>query len=113
MREFLFVLLDVGLLFFATLRVTRLVTTDALGQWWLYGPLYRRYVADRRDRASKRAKYIEGLSCPFCVGFWIGVVGIASLLFAGGPGDAALWWRVLAAPFALNWIVGHVANRLD
>lgn len=113
MREFLFIALDVVLLFLATLRVTRLFTTDSLGQWWFYAPLYKRAIAGRGEHQSPWAKYIEGLQCPFCVGFWVGLIGIVTLLVAGGPGDAAEWWRVLAAIFALNWVVGHVAGRLD
>jgi hypothetical protein len=104
-------LFDLLLLLLATLRVSRLVTTDNLpGQWWIYGPLFKRAY---QDGPKPWAKYVEGLQCPFCVGFWIGCLGLLSLWLVGGPGDAALWWRYLAGAFALNWIVGHVAARLD
>lgn len=106
-------LLDIALLALATARVTRLVTTDSVpGQWWIYGPLYKR-AHGRGTPPPRWARYIEGLTCPFCVGFWIGVGGIATLLLAGGPGDAAEWWRWLAGAFALNYVVGHVSSRLD
>jgi hypothetical protein len=109
------VVLDVTLLTLAALRVTRLVTTDNIpGQWWLYAPLYKRLYGHHRDHPLPRwSKYLDGLTCPFCVGLWICGVGTVSLLLVGGPGHAADWWRWLAAPFALNYVVGHVANRLD
>lgn len=106
-----YIALDLVLVTLATLRVTRLVTTDSIGQWWLYAPLYKK--AFTQQPPPRWAKYIEGLTCPFCVGFWIGIVALASLALVGGPGDAAEWWRWLAGAFALNWVVGHVAGRLD
>lgn len=103
---------DIALLLLATLRVTRFITTDSLGQWWFYAPLAKR-VYRKTPPGTWSSRYLEGLTCPFCVGFWIGAVGIASLLVAGGPGGAAVWWRVLAGVFALNWVVGHAARYLD
>ena len=116
----MFIALDLALLLLAALRVSRLITTDNIpGQWWIYGPLYKAYAV--REAAAKRSdalspwwgRYLQGLECPFCVGQWVCFVGVASLLLVGGPGHAAEWWRWLAAPFALNYVVGHVAKRLD
>jgi hypothetical protein len=104
--------LDLALLVLVTLRLTRLITTDNVpGQWWIYGPAYKK--AYGHGRPPRWAKYIEGLTCPFCVGFWIGCLTVLSLLLVGGPGDAADWWRWLAGAFALNYVVGHVSGRLD
>jgi hypothetical protein len=104
------ILLDLAILFLATLRVSRLVTTDSIGQWWFYGPAFK---AATKDGPKWWSKYIEGLNCPFCIGFWIGCVGVLSLWLVGGPGDAAEWWRYLGGAFALNYLVGHVAKYLD
>jgi hypothetical protein len=88
---------DIVLLVLAALRITRFVLIDSLG---------------RRNKKSE--KYVEGLlSCPFCIGFWISLVGVATLYAAGGPGQAALWWRALAGVWALSYLVGHGVNRLD
>lgn len=106
------VLFDLTLLVLVTLRLTRLVTTDSIGQWWLYGPLYKRAYGNAHP-SKKWGKYIEGLVCPFCVGFWIGCATLLSLYLVGGPGDADLWWRYVAGVFALNYGVGHVASHLD
>jgi hypothetical protein len=111
----LYIALDIVLLVLATARITRLITTDNIpGNWWIYGPLYKKAaMAQAHGRTPPWSKYLEGLTCPFCVGFWIGLVGVLSLWLVGGPGDAAEWWRWLAAPFALNYVVGHVARLLD
>lgn len=107
------VLLDLSLLVLATLRVSRLVTTDNIpGQWWILGPLMKRAYGHGQP-APRWARYLDGLECPFCVGLWICLAAVLSLLLVGGPGDAADWWRWLAAPFALNYVTGHVAKRLD
>jgi hypothetical protein len=106
--------LDVVLLFLATLRVSRLVTTDNVpGQWWIFIPLNKRAYRHGAHRVPWWTKYLDGLQCPFCVGFWIGLVGLLTLILVGGPGHADLWWRYLAGAFALNYVVGHVAKNLD
>lgn len=106
------VLLDLSLLVLTTLRLTRLVTTDSLGQWWLYAPLYKRVVT-QPNRFNRYAKYIDGLVCPFCVGFWIGCLVALSLWLVGGPGDAEEWWRWVTGVFALNYLVGHISAKID
>jgi len=105
------VVLDLTLLVLVTLRLTRLVMTDSIGQWWLYAPVYKRVVAN--GKSNKWAKYVDGLTCPFCIGFWLGALVALSLWMVGGVGDAAEWWRWIAGVFALNYITGHVNSRLD
>jgi len=106
--------MDVLLLVLATLRVSRLVTSDNIpGMWWIQMPLNKKAYRHGAHNLPWWAKYLDGLECPFCVGFWIGLIGLTSLALAGGPGDAAVWWRFLAAAFAMNYVVGHVAKRLD
>jgi hypothetical protein len=106
----MFIALDLVLLVLVTLRLTRVVTTDSIGQWWLYKPIAKRAY---RGKESRWAKYVEGLQCPFCVGFWIGVAACISLWLVGGPGEAAEWWRWMTGVFALNYITGHIGSRLD
>lgn len=66
--------------------------------------------------ARKRLKwhrYLEGLGCPFCVGFWITLLMTGVFWLVGGPGDAAEWWRWLAGALTLNYIAAHISARLD
>lgn len=109
---------DLLLLLGLTMRLTRLVTTDDLGRWWFTDRVYAAAKrTDRKRMAARRSliweRYADGLYCPYCVGFWIGVSMILVLALVGGPGDAAEPWRWIAAPFALNVLVGHLNARLD
>lgn len=105
--------LDLALLVLSSLRFTRLITTDSIpGQWWLYGPAYKKAFG-HPGPPPRWGKYVEGLTCPFCVGFWICCIVLASLYLVGGPGNAADWWRWVTGAFALNYVVGHVSSRLD
>lgn len=134
----LFVLAGAVLAFGATLRLTRLVTTDWLGEWWMLRPAKRwsaKYetVAVTRlvlaasdaeveelqsriesgDKFSWQGRLVKGLSCPFCVGFWLGLaVIIGSLTLGTLPGIQIAWWSVLGA-LALNYAVGHLSSRID
>jgi hypothetical protein len=94
------IVFDLLLLMGLTLRLTRFVTTDDLGKWWLQ---------DHRGQS----RYWSGLDCPFCVGFWIGVAALVSLAAVGGPGHAEQWWRYAAGAFTLNYLVGHLSARVD
>lgn len=108
------VLLDILLLAGLTARLSRLVTTDDLGKWWVQAPAGQ-WAINRStpERRQKAISYAEGLECPFCVGFWIAVVTTASLWLVGGPGEAHEVWRWVAAAFTLNYVVAHVSSRLD
>jgi hypothetical protein len=99
---------DILLLVLASLRVTRLVLVDSLGEWLIVKP------AIVWSTGKKIGPFVEGLlTCPFCIGFWICMAGVASLALAGGPGNAAAWWTFLAGSFSLSYIVGHVVARID
>lgn len=104
-------LVDLTLLVLATIRATRFVLIDSLGQWWITGPALKQVYATRNKKAQK---YVEGLlSCPFCIGYWISLAAILTLALAGGPGDAAAWWRIAAGSFALSYLVGHAVAKWD
>lgn len=109
----------------ATLRLTRLVVRDDLGDWTLYRPAEtwaikhdgtgyhdrdQRPVLD--ERAGWRSKLVSGLACPFCVGFWLGAGVLAADVATRGtrlePG-----WRFAKSALTLNYATAHVASRLD
>lgn len=112
------ILIDVLLLLGMTLRLSRFVVADDLGGWWIRHPAEawaRRNdpLGDAEDLedSGKRGRLVSGLFCPFCVGFWLGVLSLVSLALAGGPGDTAEWWRWVAGAFALNWVSAHLGAR--
>lgn len=89
----------------AAARLTRFVVTDDLGEWWIKEPL--------RSKAAKLDprwdKYVEGLDCSFCVGFWATTAVM-------GAGAALRWnkvWQFGAGVFAASYVVAHVSSRLD
>lgn len=132
----------------AVARATRFVTSDSLGEWVAVGRLKRWAARSEAPEAVRedvelkiedeierglasstppeqwgwRSKLVKGLDCPFCVGFWIGLVAVAGeLLFQSRhstrpslPGSALRSaWKVGTGAFALNYLVGHVSKRLD
>lgn len=95
----------------ATLRLTRLIIRDDLGVRLIRYPLEEVLI----DRLPERRHWLaDGLSCPFCVGFWIGaaVLGL-SLGVAALPSPAHLAWEALLAALSLNYLTAHVGARLD
>lgn len=92
-------LLTVG----ASLRITRLATTDTAG----------RPLRDAVHRVFDSTVLDEGMECPFCVGFWITAATVASGALASRHAVAAEVWRTAAACFAASYVVGHLSARLD
>lgn len=97
------IVLDLLLLIGVATRLTHLVTTDTITDRYLLQPLFRWAGDDER-----REFWVEGLRCPWCIGFWICGACLVSLWLAGGPGDAELWWRLGAGWFTLSYIVARV-----
>lgn len=90
----------------ASLRLTRLIVTDDLGQWWVKDPL-RNYVLQRIP-TEQAEDYLDGLDCPFCVGFWIGAGVLASAALLGERRS----WRFVAGALTLNYVAAHLGARL-
>lgn len=124
--------------FLATLRLTRLVTTDWLGEWLIARPLkawaakyegpaintHRLYIPeelgevdpyDPHDPFSWQAKLVTVLDCPFCVGYWLGLallIATTVVVLVNVPA-LTIAWAVLLGSLALNYLVGHISSRLD
>jgi hypothetical protein len=114
----------------ATARLTRFVTQDFLGHWWIVQPARRWAVFgtplyhtlpesidaewEENEPRTWRQKLVKGLDCPFCVGFWIGglVLLTGVICTALGPIPRAVW-RFTMGTFALNYVVGHLSSRVD
>ena len=123
-----------GLLLLASVRLTRFVTSDFLGEWTLVGPAKR--WAHRHESGAEaqgqaedayrwgqpiptpepwqgwRSKLVKGLDCPFCVGFWLGglvLLGEATL----GRSPLRPLWRFGLTMLGMNYLVGHLSSRID
>lgn len=101
-------ILDAVLLVGLAARLTRLVVVDDAGQPVRIAAV-RMSAALARDR-DRGVDFGERLvSCPFCVGFWLSVVGVVSWLLAGDT----LAWQAVALVFALNYVHAHLNAALD
>jgi len=140
MTTLILALVFLPLVILASLRLTRLITTDWLGEWLIVAPIKRwawRFEGPELQRRSEalpraatlelvteydpsdpftwQAKFAKGLDCPFCVGYWVGsavlVITTAAVLY--GAEALVVAWGVLLGTFALNYLVGHVSNKID
>lgn len=95
----------------ATLRLTRFLIVDDLGKRLYREPLEEGLIG----RLPVRWHWlVDGLSCPFCVGFWIGFVLLVLTLGASDSHPAFhLGWEVLLAALTLNYLAAHLGSRLD
>lgn len=106
--------LDVVLAVLLTMRLTRVVIGDKIGLWLVRGPIAATANGAPLGTPKFRfwSKMYDLVTCPFCIGFWIGCLVLASLAAVGGPGDAAVLWRYVAGVFALNYVAAHIGARL-
>lgn len=95
----------------ATLRLTRLVTTDSLGERLIQQPAEQWATANSPVEENSngdlpwRMELVSGLYCPACVGFWLGLVVLAL------PDNRLTRWVLRG--LALNYVVLHVSSQLD
>lgn len=114
----------------ATARLTRFVTTDSLGEWWIKEPIDRA-MNDYAERASQQArfgsgardgsevqepwwwKYREGLDCPWCVGFWIGAGVLVAERATRKHRVSRETFRLAAGALALNLVTAPIVAGLE
>lgn len=106
---------DLALVAGATLRLTRLIATDDAGKvirdparWWATPPEHTGFP----EAYEWRSTLVDGLECPFCVGYWLGAGVLISWAVAQRHPLTYKAWRLAAASLALNELVGHAAIRL-
>ena len=97
---------DAALIVGASARLTRFVTADDLGKWWIHAPLYRRFMNTSAE------KYLIGLHCPHCAGFHASLLVIASYALARVFRLLPVW-RIVAGALAVNYVTAHVSEHLD
>lgn len=61
-----------------------------------------------------RAKLVNGLSCPYCIGFWLGAGVIVSHELAHSRGGSIYKaWKLVAGALTMNYVAGHIMEVLD
>lgn len=109
------------MLVLSIIRLTRLVTTDEIGQWWIKDPIDRaaeQWYSEQTEALHNLSgeivrepeqpwwwKYRSGLDCPHCVSFWAALLVLATRKVPGH--------RLVTAALATSYVVGHVSARLD
>lgn len=119
-------LLDIALAIGATVRLTRLVVVDEIGEWWFRKPLEnaadrwavrelaRAQAAGEEPRTPRWWKYQSLWHCPHCTSFWaaVGVLLSGLVLRRLGPVGVGLW-RFGTGALAISSIAGHLSAHLD
>lgn len=106
---------DSAVLVLGVYRLARLIGWD---QWPPIAALRDRVLGTTVDRLMtqrtetkvlryRRSTLADAIFCPFCAGFWIGLVAYACWLVVP---DATVY---VLAPFALSSLVGIIGRNLD
>lgn len=108
----------------AAARLSRLVTTDDLGQWLIKDPIDQA-MSDYQEREAERAtdedrdmiepwwwKYRSGLDCPWCVGYWaaLGLTATDAVLPPRGLARGA--FTAVTSALAVNYVAATI-NSLE
>ncbi len=91
----------------AAYRLTRLVGEDQLPPLPKLRERLTRPVMGEDDWEFGRPTLAYFLSCPFCLGFWVGLAVYIAWLSASTPTLYAM------TPFAISGAVGLIAKNLD
>lgn len=102
-------MIDSGLVLGATMRLTRAVVSDDIGAWWVKDPLDRLHHEGRLGHLDH--KWLGGLECPYCVGFWIGAGVLATKHIAKATGLMGPW-RFVTSALTLNEVAAHAGIAL-
>lgn len=62
---------------------------------------------------SWQARLVSMLSCPFCIGFWIGAINVLITVIVWDHTPGLYVWGTILAIFSLNYLVGHISARVD
>ena len=101
-------LLDIALVVGMAARLTRLAVVDSIAEG---ARILALRIAGRIPRIGARAVlWTQALvTCPYCIGFWLSAVVVASWLAWGDT----LGWQAVAAVFTVSYVSGHLVARLD
>lgn len=130
------------IIFLATARLMRFLTTDTLGEWTIVGPMkrwawrkeHRKSNADLSDAeintfleelmeqdepvptppaaSGWRSKLVHGFDCPFCSGFWMGLLVLVASTMIRVPLIGPLL-KLAGVGLALNYVAAHLSSRID
>jgi hypothetical protein len=112
---------DAVLVLGSSMRLTRLITSDDIGLWFVKHPAYK-WAAENSPQPtggdewappSWRTKLVTGLDCPHCVGYWVGVGVLGSYVVTRKSRPLAAVWRFVAGTLTLNTLITTIGGPLD
>ena len=103
---------DAALAIGATMRLSRAVVVDDIGKWLIKQPIDKK-IDEYNDRYMSPwwRKYRSALDCPFCIGFHIGWLVLASYFMCRRVNVLPVW-RFVAGALSLNHVSAHIATRI-
>jgi hypothetical protein len=69
------------------------------------------YIPEDVSGLAWQVKLVKGLDCPFCVGYWIGLLLLVATLLC--PKPLRPIWLTLLGSLGLNYVVGHISAKID
>lgn len=98
---------DAALIVGATLRLTRLVVDDDLGEWCIKTPAHNTISSHYRKRGEDTPQWahdaLSGLDCGWCIGFWVGAGVYTTTTLTTPTSRTGLLWRHIMGALALNY----------
>lgn len=106
---------DVLLIVGATTRLTRVIVADDIGEWFIKVPLtaWLGQESALSGNAHQYGRYLSGLDCPHCVGYWIGAGVLASYVLCRRSSITLALWRFIASTLVLNVVVVIAGREVD
>lgn len=90
------------LLCLATAGITRALVIEKPFAWW------RNWV---KSWSGEEGNVTYLVNCPFCTGFWVGVVLTGCTYLNNGTGTPSDWWLLCLIPWAIFAVAPHIADR--
>lgn len=108
---------DNMLIALTTARLTRLVTHDKLGGWFIHDPIdsaIARHAQAHPDEGEPWwFRYRQGLDCPWCVSFWAGLATTSTYAVSGAHPALRALWRIGAGALSASFVTGTVAQMVE
>lgn len=108
--------LDAVLATLGSARLTRVITTDDIGWWYIRVPAYRWAQYDpesERGPESNRQRLVSGLECKWCIGYWVGAAVLAGLAISPPGSTRGRVLRWVLATLAVNYLAAQGDTIVD
>lgn len=108
---------DSALIALTTARLTRLVTHDKLGEWFIANPIDQAIHEHSTRHLGEEPpwwyRYRQGLDCPWCVSFWAGLATVTTYAASGVHPALRALWRIGAGAFSASYVAGTLSTAVD